>query len=245
MIILISGASRGIGRATALTLAAKGHSLVLLSRSTGTLNDLVREITFHGGAATAFQCDVTSSQEVTTVHEKVVKEFSGIDVLINNAGVAPSLKLENTTDELWQNTFAVNVNSAFYLTRTFLPELKQSTSAHIINIASTAALEGYAYTAAYVASKHALLGFARATAKELAKNKISVTTICPGFVRTAILDESIRNIIQKTGKTAAEAEAELGAMNKDGKIIEPDEVAAEVLRSLSLPFDPNGYEIII
>jgi NAD(P)-dependent dehydrogenase (short-subunit alcohol dehydrogenase family) len=245
MIILISGASRGIGKSIALKLASEKHRLILVARSANSLDELAKEINSNGGDARAFPCDVTSSRDIAALHNTVTSLYDGIDVLVNNAGVAPSLKLEHTTDEMWRETFAVNVDSAFYLTRYFLPQLKKSVSPRIINVASTAAAEGFAYTAAYTASKHALLGFSRAIAKEFAKSKITVATICPGFVRTQILDEGIKNIIAKTGKSAAEAEADLASMNKSGRIIEPSEVAGEVVRTLSLPHDPNGYEIVI
>jgi NAD(P)-dependent dehydrogenase (short-subunit alcohol dehydrogenase family) len=245
MTILISGASRGIGRAIALKLAAANHRLILVARTPNALDTLAKEIDTAGGDARAFPCDVTSPEDVVALHNTIISLYDGIDVLINNAGVAFSLKLEHTTDQIWRDTFAVNVDSAFYLTRTFLNQLKKSHSPRIINVASTAAAEGFAYTAAYTASKHALLGFSRATAKEFAKSKITVVTICPGFVRTSILEDGIKNIVAKTGKSAAEAEAGLAALNRTGKIIEPEEVADEVADAIELPHDPNGYEIVM
>ena len=245
MNILITGASRGIGKAIAIAAATAGHTVALVSRSAEAIESVISEIAATGKSAHGFVCDVTSSKEVEKLHREVLAKLSSIDAVVNNAGVAPSLKLEDTTDEIWERTFATNVCSTFFISRTFLSELRKSDSAHIVNIASTAALEGFAYTTAYTASKHAVLGLSRALAKELFKAKIAVATVCPGFVRTSILDTSIQNIIQKTGKSAAEAEAQLGAMNKTGKIIEPEEVAAAVLNALSLPPESNGYEIIL
>ncbi len=245
MTILITGASRGIGKAIAIEAAKAGHTMVLISRSEQALHAVADEITALGKRCYALVCDVTSSKQVERLRTETLALVPSIDVIINNAGVAPSLKLEDTTDDIWEHTFATNVCSAFFMTRTFLPELQKSSSAHIITIASTAALEGFAYTAAYTASKHAVLGLSRALAKELYKSKIAVATICPGFVRTAILDASILNITKKTGKSSAEAEEQLGAMNKTGKILEPNEVAAAVLNALTLPADANGYEIIL
>jgi NAD(P)-dependent dehydrogenase (short-subunit alcohol dehydrogenase family) len=245
MNILISGASRGIGKAIALELAHAGHRVGLVARNEAALSTLACEIEADGGMAVAFVCDITNVHAVAELRLNVAATLGPIDVLINNAGVAPSLKLEDTTDEQWHSTFATNVDAPFYLTRAFAADLKASTDGRIIDLASTAALEGFAYTAAYTASKHALLGFSRAVAKEFARARVVVVTICPGFVRTDILEESIANIMRKTGKSRQEAEAQLGAMNRSGSIIEPEAVAKAVHAAMSLPPDPNGHEIIL
>ncbi len=240
MTILITGASSGIGKAIATAAVAAGHTVILVARSEGSLQAAATEL---GPRASIIVADITKALDIIRIHQTVIERFGGIDVIVNNAGIAPSLKLEDTTDDIWTNTFATNVDAAFRIIRSFVPQLKASKTPHIINIASSAAFEGFAYTAAYTASKHALLGLSRAIAKELARNNISVTTICPGFVRTAILEAGIENIMKKTGKSAAEAEAQLGAMNKFGKIIEPQEVASAVLASLNEPLDPSGREV--
>ena len=242
MNILITGASSGIGKAIANAAVAKGHTVVLVARSADTLQAVANEL---GASASIVVADITKVLDIIRIHQTVVERLGSIDVIINNAGVAPSLKLEDTSDDIWTNTFATNVDAAFRIIRSFVPQLKVSKAPHIVNIASTAAFEGFAYTAAYTASKHALLGLSRAIAKELARNTISVTTICPGFVRTSILEASIENIMKKTGKSALEAEAQLGAMNRSGKIIEPAEVAEAVLASLNEPLDPSGREVIL
>jgi NAD(P)-dependent dehydrogenase (short-subunit alcohol dehydrogenase family) len=146
---------------------------------------------------------------------------------------------------MWRKTFATNMDAPFYLLRTFLPDMKLQGEGHIINIASTAAHEGFAYTSAYTASKHGLLGLSRAAAKELSRSNIKVSTICPGFVRTNILEISISNIMAKTGKLREQVESELGAMNDGGKIIEAEDVAKAVLAELAMPLDPNGREIFL
>lgn len=245
MNILVTGASRGIGKAIAIELAEAGHSIALVARNEEALTMLSREIEKAGGIAIAFACDITDPERVEELRLNVTATLGPLDVLINNAGVAPSFKLEDTTDEQWHSTFATNVDAPFYLTRAFATELKSSKPGRIVNIASSAALEGFAYTAAYTASKHALLGFSRAIAKEFARSGVVVTTICPGFVRTDILEDSIANIMHKTGKSREEAEAQLGAMNRTGSIIEPEAVAKEVHAALTLPLDANGHEIIL
>jgi NAD(P)-dependent dehydrogenase (short-subunit alcohol dehydrogenase family) len=244
MIALITGAGRGIGKAIALALAARGIHVVLVARSEDQIIQVEKEITATGGKAQAIQCDLTDPKSVAALHAKT-SEIGKIGILINNAGIAPSAKIEDTTDEVWHHAFATNTSAPFYLIRSYLPDMKSLGEGQIINIESTAALEGFSYTSAYTASKHALLGLSRAIAKELFRSKIKVSTICPGFVRTGILEAGIANIIAKTGKERSQAENELGAMNKRGRIIEPHEVAQAVLAELDMPPDPNGREIIL
>jgi NAD(P)-dependent dehydrogenase (short-subunit alcohol dehydrogenase family) len=244
MITLITGAGRGIGKEIAITLGGKGIHTILVARTENEIKTVAQEIISSGGNATPFTCDITDPKSVTSLYDET-SAIGKVNILINNAGIAPSAKIEDTTDEMWENAFAVNVDAAFFLIRTFLPDMKTLGAGHIINIASTSALEGFAYTAAYTASKHALLGLSRAIAKELSRSNIKVSTICPGFVQTNILAASLKNIVSKTGKTTEQAVAELGKMNKTGKIIEPEEIAQAVLEELDMPLDPSGREIII
>jgi NAD(P)-dependent dehydrogenase (short-subunit alcohol dehydrogenase family) len=233
-IALITGAGRGIGKAIALKLAHDGHIVVLVARTTSEINEVKKELIAAGCIAHAYACNVTSSLDVDLLEQRVTKEVGPISILINNAGVAPSEKLENTDDELWYRTIATNLSGPFYLCRAIVPSMKKNGGGSIINIASTAALEGFAYTAAYTASKHGVLGLTRALAKELERNSISVNAICPGFVRTSIVEASVQNITAKTGKSAEEAEADLAKFNKEGRLIEPYEIAntvAEMLRT--------------
>lgn len=233
MTVLITGAGRGIGRAIALALAAKGHTTILTARTMTELEDVKQEIESKNGKAFIYSCDLTSRDAITSLLASVKNEVEHVDILINNAGVAESSKLEDTTDEFWQRTFAINVDAPFFLSRGIVPDMKKTGKGMILNIASTAALEGFNYTSAYTASKHALLGLSRALAVELRKSNISVHTICPGFVRTDILTKSVENITKRTGKSSTDAETELGKMNASGKIIEPEEVADIVLDIIS------------
>jgi NAD(P)-dependent dehydrogenase (short-subunit alcohol dehydrogenase family) len=244
MIALITGAGRGIGREIAIAFTGKGIHTILVARSEDQIKNVEAEIRASGGEATAIACDITDSKSILSLHEKT-SEIGKVSVLINNAGIAPSAKIEDTTDEVWQKAFATNASGPFYLIRAYLPDMKSLGEGQIINMASTAALEGFSYTAAYTASKHAMLGLSRAIAKELSRSKIKVSTICPGFVRTNILETSIANIVAKTGKERLQVESELGVMNKTRKIIEPEEVAKAVLAELDMPLDPNGREIIL
>src|ERR1035437_10480322 len=154
---LVTGAGRGIGRAIAIRLSEAKIPVVLVARSDKEITALRNEIVAKGGIAYACPCDITQVTEVEALVSDIAAEGGQVNILINNAGVAPSAKLEDTTDEMWRETFAVNVDGAFHLMRALLPQMKQD-GGHVISIASTAALQGFRYTAAYTASKHALLG---------------------------------------------------------------------------------------
>lgn len=234
-IALITGAGRGIGKAIAVRLAQDGFVVVLIARTTSEINDVKKDLAASGFKAYAYACDVTSSLDVDLLEQRISKEVGSVSVLINNAGVAPSEKLENTDDDLWYRTIATNLTGPFYLSRAFVPVMKKNGGGTIINIASTAAMEGFAYTAAYTASKHGVLGLTRALAKELQRNSIIVNAICPGFVRTSIVANSVENITAKTGKSAEEAEADLAKFNKEGRLIEPHEIADTTSKMLRHP----------
>lgn len=233
MNVLITGAGRGIGRAIALALASASHTTILTARTLTELESVKQKIVSNGGKAFIYSCDITSKENITSLLSSIKNDIGNVDILINNAGVAESAKLEDTSNEFWQKTFAINVDAPFFLARAIVPDMKKSGKGIIINIASTAALEGFNYTSAYTASKHALLGLSRALAIELRKSNISVHTICPGFVRTDILSKSAENITKRTGKSSTDAETELGKMNASGKIIEPEEVASVVADIIS------------
>jgi NAD(P)-dependent dehydrogenase (short-subunit alcohol dehydrogenase family) len=206
------------------------------------LEEIVAAIRSSGGKAHGFVCDITRSQEVESLREKVSR-LGRVTLLVNNAGVAPSAKLEATTDEMWDQTISVNLTATFYMSRAFVPAMRLVEGSRIINIASTAAFEGFAYTAAYTASKHGILGLTRALAKELERSGIRVNAVCPGFVRTKIVEESVERLMGVAGKSQVEAEQQLASMNKEGRILEPGEIAETVYRLTQENSIPSGKAI--
>ncbi|HET6399954.1 MAG TPA: SDR family oxidoreductase [Candidatus Kapabacteria bacterium] len=243
---LITGAGRGIGRAIALRLSHAGIPVVLVARTSEEITALRNEIIERGGKAYATPCDITISSEVHALRDDIASELGTVTILVNNAGIAPSSKFESVTDDVWRETFAVNVDGAFYMTRAFLPGMIAASVAqtsvcdfHVISNASTAALEGFRYTAAYTASKHALLGMMRALAEEFRKTNVKFSTICPGFTRTQILSEAIQATMSR-GATLEKAEAMFAMMNREGRIIEPEEIAETVYRLIADPDIPSG-----
>jgi NAD(P)-dependent dehydrogenase (short-subunit alcohol dehydrogenase family) len=169
-----------------------------------------------------------------------------IDVLVNNAGLAESAPFATMDDEMWHRALAVNLTGPYHCMRAVLPGMLERGQGRIINIASTAAKRGYAYTAAYVASKHGLLGLTRAVAAEVRGRGVSVAAICPGWLDTEMTVRSIERITEKTGRPAAEARAMLAAMNARGTLIDPMDVADLVARLASpAAGDINGQDFDI
>jgi NAD(P)-dependent dehydrogenase (short-subunit alcohol dehydrogenase family) len=229
---LVTGAGRGIGKAIAERLALSKIPVVLVARSSEEITELRNKIVSEGGNAYACPCDISNSEEVEALKNDIESDLGVVNILINNAGIAPTAKLQDTTDEMWRETFAVNADGAFYLMRSFVPAMKPE-GGRVISIASTAAYQGFKYNAAYTASKHALLGLVRALTEEFAGSGIVFSTVCPGFTRTSILEEGIRGVMARGGKSREEAESIFGGMNREGRIIEPEEIANTVLRLIA------------
>lgn len=216
---LITGGGRGIGRAVALALAEAGAHVVVLGRSAAEVEETAR-----AAGGTAVTADLTDRAQIAGLRERT----GDVDVLVNNAGVAQSAPLERTTDAMWDDMFAVNVTAAFLLCRAFVPAMAKAGWGRVVNVASNAGLTGYAYTAAYCASKHALVGLTRALAADLARSGVTVNAVCPGFVRTRMTEETVARIVKKTGRSAEEATRSLESMSPQGRLVEAAEVASAV-----------------
>jgi NAD(P)-dependent dehydrogenase (short-subunit alcohol dehydrogenase family) len=225
-IALVTGASRGIGRAIALAFAKEGATVVVCARSLDALEALAAGIAADGGRSLALALDVTVPESIERAKARVTEELGAVQVLVNNAGIAKSVKFLAMDDDHWQSHLDVNLTGAFRVTRAFLPGMVEARWGRVIHIASTAGKVGFQYTAAYCASKHGLIGLTRALALEMATLGVTVNAICPGFVRTDMASEAARNIAKKTGKTTEEATRWLEALSPQNRLMEPEEVAA-------------------
>lgn len=221
---LVTGGGRGIGRAAALALAREGAHVVVVGRTRDELERVADE-----ARGTALVADLASRPSVDALVAELEARGLAIDALVANAGTAESAPLAKTTDELWDRTLELNVTSVFRLARALVPPMVARRSGRVVMVASNAGLTGYAYTSAYVASKHALVGLTRALAQEVAKSGVTVNAVCPGFVRTSMTERSLERIVDKTGRSRDEAERSLAALSPQGRLIEPDEVAAAIV----------------
>lgn len=183
-VTVITGASSGIGAALADRLAREGAKLVLAARRKEKLNQIVDRARAHGATAIAICCDVTDRNAAEELINETVRRLGGIDILVNNAGRGHLADIEGTTDEMIEHMFAVNVYSLWYTTRPALAHMRKQGSGHIINVASIAGKLGFPYNSAYVAAKHACVGFTHALRLELAETGIHASVICPGAVQT-------------------------------------------------------------
>jgi short-subunit dehydrogenase len=183
-VAIITGASSGIGAALAKLLAGKGVTVVLAARRVDKLHELAQRIKADGGNAIAHPCDVTVKAEAEHLINQTFDDLKRVDILVNNAGRGHFSSIEDTTDEMIQNMFKLNVYALWYTIRPVLKIMKQRGSGHIINIASMAGKVGYPYNSAYVAAKHACVGFTHALRQELCETGIHATVVCPNGVLT-------------------------------------------------------------
>jgi NAD(P)-dependent dehydrogenase (short-subunit alcohol dehydrogenase family) len=223
---LVTGGSRGIGRAIALALAAAGADVAVAARSADQLEETVAAIRATGRRGEAMVCDVTERSNVEAMVARVRTALGDPLILVNNAGIAASAKLTDTTDEMWDSMLRVNATGAFYCTRAVLPLMLQAKWGRVVSVASIAAKIGAPYIAAYSASKHALLGLTRAVAAEVASRGITVNAVCPGYVDTDMTDASTANIVSRTGRSEEQARKILEGFSPQGRLMTAAEVAA-------------------
>ncbi|HET9429168.1 MAG TPA: SDR family NAD(P)-dependent oxidoreductase [Allosphingosinicella sp.] len=222
---LITGGGTGIGACIARALAAEGARLTLVGRR----REKLEEVGSGNFDALVAPADVTNRDEVERVFG-IARDAQGpITILVNNAGAGDSAPFARITDDAWRRTMAVNLDALLYGCQAALPDLLAAGSGRIVNIASTAGLKGYAYSAAYVAAKHGAVGLTRALALELAKTRVTVNAVCPGFADTDLAIDAASRIQRKTGRSETEARAELARFNPQGRLVTPEEVASAVL----------------
>ena len=218
-IALVTGSSRGIGRAVARRLAAEGYAVCVNYRERqDCAMSLVAEISAAGGRAMAVQADVAHRVQVNEMVRRVEGELGPVSLLVNNAGVAGQALFQDITDALWHRYFAVNVDGAFHTIQAVLPHMLREHAGCIVNVSSIWGLRGASCEVTYSCTKHALIGLTRSLAMELAPSGIRVNCVTPGVIRTPM--------------NAELSDDDLAALADEtplGRIGEPEECAEAIL----------------
>jgi len=214
---LVTGATRGIGRATAFALGRAGYRVGVCARTQTQVDALLADLKREGIDAAGVGADVGDPGQAAGAVEQIAAAIGEIGVLVNNAGVLIARPIEEMTLEDWDVTMATNVRSLFLMTRAVLPAMRRRREGTIVNVASLAGRNGFAGGTAYSASKHAVLGFSRSLMLEVRKDNVRVIAICPGSVDTALLQ----------GQPMLQSDPT--------RILRPEDVAETILHALRLP----------
>lgn len=223
---LVTGAGSGIGAAIARSLLDQGYRVSLLGRRLEALQATAAD---HQDGHYCATCDVTDAEQVSTAFTAASVALGPIDILVNCAGAAPTNPFHKMPAAQWQQVIDVNLNGVYHCCAEVVGDMRGRGWGRIINIASTASLKGYAYVSAYCAAKHGVLGLTRALALELAQQGVTVNAICPGYTDTDIIRTAVAGIVDKTGRTEAEALRTFTNTNPQGRLIEPQEIADTAL----------------
>jgi 3-oxoacyl-[acyl-carrier protein] reductase len=214
---LITGATEGIGRATAFALGRAGCKVGVCARTESRVRRLIQDLKKEGIEAAGGPADVGDQAQAPRAVEEVVRALGEIDVLVNNAGILIARPFEELTLDDWDRTMTTNVRSLYLMTRAVLPAMRRRRQGAIVNLASLAGRSGFAGGTAYTASKHAVLGFSRSLMLEVRKDNIRVIAICPGSVDTSLLRDQPM------------------LKSEPSRILQPEDVAASILHALTLP----------
>ncbi len=231
-VVVITGASSGLGEATARLLAAQGAAVVLGARRVDRIEALAGELTRAGGRALAVQTDVTRSEQVQQLVDAAVERFGRIDVIVNNAGLMPSSPLERLKIDDWDRMIDVNIKGVLYGIAAALPYMQRQKSGHIVNVSSVAGHRVRAGTAVYSATKHAVRVLTEGLRQEVKPYDIRTTIISPGAVDTELPD------------SITEADVQAGVKAFYEVAIPADSFARAVAFALSQPADVDINEIL-
>lgn len=232
---VVSGGAGGVGRAVARRLLAVGHDVALTGRDDRALARAATELAGGGGKVLSLAFDVADRSAAETAIERARREAGPVRVAVHAAGVAASAPLLPPDDALFDRTIATNLRGAWVLATTCLPGMVRDRRGAIVFVSSTAGLRGAKYVAAYVASKHGVVGLARAMAEDLRGRGVTVNAVCPGFLDTPMTDRTIDRVVAATGRTREQALADVLATAGQPRLLAPDEVADVVMELATDP----------
>lgn len=224
-VVLVTGAGGGIGRVIALAFASQKSRVAIVGRTQATLDAVAQEICRQGSEALPRVCDITQKPAVEKLKQEIARRCGPVQVLVNNAGIAPAAAFLEMPDSLWEEVLRVNLTGTYNCCKVFLCDMLADKWGRIINIASTVAKVAYPHISAYVTSKHAVLGLTRSLALETAKFGVTVNAVCPGYVNTDLTRQNARSIAQKRGKPLENGLEIFAATSPQKRLIDPPEIA--------------------
>lgn len=226
-VALVTGAGQGIGRAIALRLAKDGFAVTVTDYNATTAEQVAAEINGAGGKALALQLNVASREQVFAAVEQTREKLGGFDVIVNNAGIAPSTPIDEITEEVIDNVYNINVKGVIWGIQAAVKAFKaQGQGGKIINACSQAGHVGNPELAVYSSSKFAVRGLTQTAARDLAPAGITVNAYCPGIVKTPMWEEIDRQISSAAGKAPGYGTQEFAKRITLGRLSEPEDVAA-------------------
>jgi len=225
---VVTGGGRGIGAAVARSLAEAGARVVVAARSTSEIEAVATALRSGGVDAWALRVDVSEAESITALFDAAREHLGQIDILVNNAGIASAAPAVKLALAEWNRLIAVNATGTFLCTQAVLPGMLEREWGRVVNVASVAGLRGASYISGYAASKHAVLGFTRSVAAEVARRGVTVNAVCPGYVDTPMTEASIANIVAKTGTSEEQALEAILSTTPQRRLITSEEVASAV-----------------
>jgi NAD(P)-dependent dehydrogenase (short-subunit alcohol dehydrogenase family) len=226
---VVTGAGRGIGAAIAAAIVAAGAKVVLAARTVSEVESVAASLRAKGGSAWAAACDVADEAQVRTLAARAFQHAGAVDILVNAAGDGGAAPFERLALADWRAMLDAHATGTFLCTRQFAPAMRERGFGRVVNIASVAGLEGGRYIAHYAAAKHAVVGFTRSVALELAGSGVTINALCPGYVDTPMTQRTIANVVEKTGRSPEAALASVLSSAGQERLLAPTEVAAAAL----------------
>ncbi len=232
----VTGASSGIGEATALALAEAGAAVALGARRVDRLEALAERINSAGGRAVAIECDVADEQSAHAFVNGAAEQLGRLDILVNNAGVMLLGPLEGADTAEWRQMVDVNLLGLLYCTQAAMPHLRDGGNGHVVNVSSVAGRTASAFVGVYNATKWAVTGFSEALRQEAAHSKIRVTCVEPGLVETELPTHNTNPLVLQT----------IENMKADiGEVLQAEDIAAAILHAVTAPQRVNVNEVLI